>query len=103
MNTSLPLVSAASARVVEMRPGLYVLRYISAEDERIPPFIEVSTSSRQRAAVDIVSWPGDPDGVLERPGSVLVISVSARASLRISVHPRVRGGSVAADVRLEDI
>lgn len=89
------------SQIVEVRRGLYALRYVSALSGKISPRITAETDSE--AEIELIGLPGARYATLSEPGDLLVVRAFGPAQLRLKVTPASDGGSIVADVRLEDL
>jgi len=90
-------------RRVDLERGLYVLRYVSATDSTVPPVFEISVAEEQRSAVTLIPFPGERAGLLSLPGDFLVVRALTRSFIKVRARPRVRNGSIAGELRLENL
>ncbi|MFG1463052.1 hypothetical protein V5F77_09120 [Xanthobacter sp. DSM 24535] len=88
---------------VNVEPGLYVLRYASAGNTRLPPLVEVACDARAQQVVTLIGDPRSASGVLVAPGAALVIRSVGSASVQIKVRAMEPGGSLDARVTLEGV
>jgi hypothetical protein len=88
-------------RVVEIERGLFLVRYVAAEDEASPPSVKVSSEPAADRNVSLMLHPDRGDAVLWQPGSSLVVRTMAQSKLLIEVTPAQHDGSGAATVRME--
>ena len=70
---------------LDVKPGLYALRYVGSTDVRSAPSAAVRPIEASLHAIEIVSAPGVPAGELRAPGSSVVILASASGSVEISL------------------
>lgn len=89
--------------VVAVERGLYVIRYVTAEDPKFPPVAEIRQSAGLEGALEIVCAPGLPFGKLSRPGSCLVVRAEQRGELQIALRGNPQSGSLDASFRLETL
>ena len=83
--------------------GLFLIRYVEAEDEHDPPSIRVSIDPVQSRNVELIVHPDHGDGVLRRPGSCLVAKATAPAHILIEVSARPAHASSSATVKVEQL
>jgi hypothetical protein len=86
---------------VPIKPGIFVLRYVSAATGRAPRiFVNVSPSSAE--SVDIIFVPGKRRGVLEEPQdyALVVAGEEGRIQLTVVASP---GGDARARIQVEPL
>lgn len=89
------------SQIIEVRRGLYALRYVSALAGKTYPNITVETDSE--AEIELIGMPGAKYATLSEPGELLVVRAFGLAQIRLKVTPARESGSIVADVRLEDL
>ena len=94
---------ANQRRVVDVGRGLFVVRYVAAEDAARPPVVRVTVESSSCEHVDLIFHPDNEDGELSRPGTCLVVIATEPSKLGVEVEPSQRNGSVAAKVNIEPL
>jgi hypothetical protein len=72
---------------LEVRPGLYALRYVSSANARTAPVATVRPVSTSADCIQIVTVPGSRQGDLAAPGSSVVIVASSAGAVQISLTP----------------
>jgi hypothetical protein len=92
---------ARQRRIVDIDRGLFLVRYVAAEDEARPPTVKVSPEPVEDENVGLVLHPDQEEGVLWQPGTCLVIRSAAKSKVSIEVAAAQDNGSVAATVRME--
>lgn len=89
-------------RVVPVRAGLYVLRYVSTRAGATPPLVHVaSREPAPRCELILSDSRSAPE--LGAPGEGLVVRAEAQTDLILTVIPAFRGGSVDAELALEPV
>jgi len=96
-------LSSERTSAVAVQRGLYVVRYVTADDSSYPPIAEIRQSAGPEGAVEIISAPGTSTGKLTRPGSCLVVRAEQHAELLIILRGSAVGGSLDASFRLESL
>jgi hypothetical protein len=86
-------------KTLEVRRGLYLIEYASADDDVHPPKITVSVD-RGDGDISLISSPDFEQGVLWSPGACLVAQAAQAGRLRFIVSPSISNGSTAAQVHL---
>lgn len=89
------------SQIIEVRKGLYALRYVSALAGKAAPKITAETNSE--AEIELIGMPGAKYATLSEPGELLVVRAFGPAQIRLKVTPARESGSIVADVRLEDL
>lgn len=89
------------SQIIEVRKGLYALRYVSALAGKAAPKITAETDSE--AEIELIGMPGAKYATLSEPGELLVVRAFGPAQIRLKVTPARESGSIVADVRLEDL
>jgi hypothetical protein len=92
---------AKQRRVVDVDRGVFLVRYVAADDEARPPAIKISPEPFSDKNVSLVLHPDQGEAVLWRPGTCLVVRTTTPSKLSIEVMPAQIGGSVVATVRME--
>jgi hypothetical protein len=82
--------------------GLFVLRYVDREISGAP-VITVRPSPGSEHSLTFAHHPDLSPTILDRPGTVVVVSSLGNASLQISAQARTVGGSLDARVDLEPL
>ena len=99
------MIHAASKERVATLPvgrGLFVLRYASSGSADAPRvFVRPSPSSEK--SLQIISAPGQDEGVLSKPGASAVVVANDVASLHVTVSASSPDGDLDANVQLETI
>lgn len=88
---------------VAIKPGLFLVRYATAEDQAHPPIVKVSSTPAQNQDISFVLDPEHTEAVLWQPDSCLVVRALAPGELSVEVMPSQTGGSAAATVRIEPL
>jgi hypothetical protein len=95
-----PLLNLAQAKVVELDPGLFVIRYVSSP-ARVAPVITIACEHGSHRDVTLLSPPGYSAGKLVQPGDALVVQARQCAQLSVQVRSSVPNGSWEAQVSVE--
>jgi hypothetical protein len=90
-------------RVVDLDRGIFLVRYVAADDGAKPPAIRVSPERASDKTVSLVLHPDQNEAVLWQPGTCLVVRTTTSSRLSIEVIPAHVGGSVTATVRMEKL
>jgi hypothetical protein len=88
-------------RVIEIDRGLFLVRYVTADDGTRPPSVKVSSEPMSDRNVSLVLHPDCQDAVLWQPGASVVIRATTSSKLLVEVVPIDEGGSLAATVKVE--
>lgn len=88
---------------VSVDRGIFLVRYVSADDEAMPPKVAVSSDQASSRNLSLVLHPDHDNAVLWQPGSCLVVRAMEPGTLCINVVPIQKGGSAAATVRIEPL
>lgn len=86
---------------IQVERGLVLIRYDRAVDERNPPVVKAVLKGNDSRLVRLVLSPDAREAYLSHPGTAFAAVVEATATIVIEVSPSVRGGSVAASVKVE--
>lgn len=87
------------ARAMPVSRGLYALRYLAAEDGRVPPRVVASFAPDSDPAAQLYYGPDNPDGVLRGPGDAVVVSVSSDSIVVVTIF--VEGNARNDGVKLK--
>jgi hypothetical protein len=93
--------AAAQVKTVEVARGLFVVRYVSAEDEFEPPTVTFAVDPSQEQNAEFILHPDANEAVLWQPGSALIIRTVRPIKMQVEVTPRRQAGSIAANVKVE--
>jgi hypothetical protein len=88
---------------VNLDRGIFIVRYSAAEDEAFPPKVTIGAGPGSEASLASILHPDEPEPVLWRPGTALVVQVVEPAVLLVEVAPSRPLGSVVATVRIETL
>jgi hypothetical protein len=96
-------VSQNSERVVAVpiKPGIFVLRYVSAATGR-PPRIFVNISPSSSESIDVIFVPGKAKGVLEEPRDYALVVAGEEGRIQLTVVSSP-GGDARARVQVEPL
>jgi hypothetical protein len=94
--------SMGQTKAVDITRGLFVIRYGAAEDEFHPPKVTVGLATGVQD-VEFVLHPDAQEPVLWKPGTSLVVRAATPTKLQIEVTPSREGGSMAANVKVEQL
>jgi hypothetical protein len=95
--------SAQRTSSVAVDRGLYLVRYVSAQEAANAPIAEVRQAIGSEGAIEIISAPGIPIGKLTRPGSCLVVRAEQAGELTVLLRAKSPGSSLEASFRLESL
>jgi hypothetical protein len=87
-------------KFLDLRRGLFLVRYDSAEDEKNPPRVLIAPNAEQSDVVEIILPPDAREAVLWSPGSSLVVRATQAARLQVFVGSTEPNGSIDARVQL---
>jgi hypothetical protein len=93
--------AAAQVKTVEVARGLFVIRYVSADDEFEPPTVTFAVDPSQEENAEFILHPDANEAVLWQPGSALIIRTVRPIKMQVEVTPRRQAGSIAANVKVE--
>jgi hypothetical protein len=88
---------------IDIDPGLYLVRYATAEDTARPPRIMLTPHRGSERVLELMTHPAEERAVLWEPGACLVVRASAAGKLLVEAEPDVEGSSAAASVRVEPL
>jgi hypothetical protein len=91
----------ARQQIIDVRKGLFLVRYASAEDRASPPSVRVAPAPGSERTAEVIQHPEAREAALWRPGTCLVVRASAPSSLIVNVQPLEPSGSVAVSVEIE--
>lgn len=86
-----------------LHQGLFLVRYVNADDRARPPKIRVTAEREQEHDFLMVVHPDHADAVLSQPGACLLVMASEAGELTIEVTPSHHDGSSAATVQIEPL
>ena len=90
-------------KIIELKRGLFVLRYASTENDAFPPKVTIAPEARSIDNVQFVLHPDREEAVLWRPGTALVVQAAGPAKLQVEVKATDANGFSSATVRLEEL
>ena len=90
-------------KTVPINRGLFLVRYDSAPDAVDPPRARLFAEPGNEQHVAIISHPDASDGVLNGPGTMLVIRSTRPANLIVEIVPARDNGSLAATIKVEAV
>ncbi|TXN07164.1 hypothetical protein FV222_03095 [Methylobacterium sp. WL103] len=88
-------------RVLTLKSGLYLLRYVSADDLRYPPRVLVAADPDQSDGLSIQPMPGRAHNLLRKPGEVLIATVEGEARLLVSTLREAAGISDTIVIKVD--
>lgn len=91
----------ASSRRLVVKPGISMLRYLSAEDVDNPPSLVIDAGRLAAAGYPPVAGPGLSANRMIAPGEVIVLRSDVETEIRVSVEVGPRCSSSAVEVRIE--
>ncbi len=92
---------AGQVKTVDVGRGLFVIRYVSADDEFEPPIVELAIEPSQDDSAEYFLHPDADKPVLWQPGSSLILRTKGPTKIQVEVTPRRQAGSIAANVKVE--
>jgi hypothetical protein len=92
---------AGYVKTVEVANGLFIVRYVSADDAFEPPIVILSLDLSQAQDAKFFLHPDAQEPILWQPGSSLIMRTVRPVKIQIEVTPRRRAGSIAANVKVE--
>jgi hypothetical protein len=90
-------------QTITLDRGLFLVRYVAAEDQARPPRVKVSADPTAGKNIQFLLHPDHSVPVLWQPDTCLVIHAKESAQLAVRVIPAREGGSIAATVRIEPL
>ena len=93
----------AQQKTIDLKRGLFLIRYEGAEDKSAPPTVRIFPDRGQDGNCTIITPPDATDSILYGPQSGLVISAERPSRVGIEVAPAYRGGSTSANVKIEPL
>ncbi|MFL9829110.1 hypothetical protein, partial [Rhodoplanes sp. SY1] len=87
--------------VFDLARGLFVVRYVAADDRSSPPEVMLATDGHDGPAPVLRREGGDE--ALRAPGDRLVIRVDQATTIRLAVKPTRPGGSSVARVTIASL
>jgi hypothetical protein len=93
----------AQRRAIDVGRGVFLVRYVAAEDVTLPPVVKVSAEPRSDTTVDFFLHPDHGEPVLLRPGTCLVLRATTPTQVAIEVTPSQQNGSESATVNVEPL
>ena len=94
---------ASQRRSIEIDRGLYLIRYVTAEDKERPPAVRVRLDRAGAGSATLLFHPDQNDAVLWQPGAALAVRATRPVKLAIEVTSSDQDGSTAALVRIESL
>jgi hypothetical protein len=88
---------------VELNRGLFLVHYISAEDEAFPPQVKVFAAPGHERQIQIATHPDSDPNTLWHPNTSLVVRANAAATLQVEVLSARPNSSRNAVVKIEPI
>jgi len=89
------------SKTVDVRRGLLLVRYATAESESRPPKVRISVNPKDAKHVELILNPDYQEAWLYQPGSCLVARATRPGQILVDVIPADENGSTAATVQLE--
>jgi len=90
-------------KIIELKRGLFVVRYASTENDPFPPKVTVAPEARSIDNVQFVLHPDREEAVLWHPGTALVVQAVGSAKLQVEVKATDANGFSSATVRVEEL
>ncbi len=90
-------------KIIELKRGLFVLRYASTENDSFPPKVTVAPEARSIDNVQFVLHPDREEAVMWHPGTALVVQAAGPAKLQVEVKATGANGFSSATVRVEEL
>jgi hypothetical protein len=91
---------SGQAKTVDIVRGLFIVRYAAAEVEFHPPKVTIGLDSGD---AELLLHPDAEEPVLWKPGTALVVRARTASKLQIEVTASREGGSLAANVKVEQL
>jgi len=96
-------MAMAQRRTAEIGRGLFLVRYVGADDQAQPPRVTIAIEPGSEANVGFVLHPDHSEPVLQRPGTSLVVRAASPGLLGVEVEPQKANGSIAATINIEPL
>ena len=90
-------------RTIDVDRGLFLVRYIAADDTAQPPQVKVAPEPTSVQHLEVILHPDQEEPVLSCPGACVVVRATMPGQLAVEVWPSRRNGSVAATVNIEPL
>ena len=88
---------------VAVRRGLHVVRYAASKAPSDFPIAQVRPAPGSESLVEVISAPGAPMGVLDRPGACLVVRAHGEAQLIVALRRSAPNGSLDASFQIDPL
>jgi hypothetical protein len=92
---------AGHVKTADVASGLFIVRYISADDAFEPPIVTFTLDPTQEQNAEFFLHPDAHEPILWQPGSSLIMRTVRPVKMQIEVTPRRQAGSIAANVKVE--
>jgi hypothetical protein len=92
---------AGHVKTANVASGLFIVRYVSADDAFEPPIVTFTLDPSQEQAAEFFLHPDAHEPILWQPGSSLIMRTVRPVKMQIEVTPRRQAGSIAANVKVE--
>src|ERR1700722_17166313 len=92
---------AGHVKTANVASGLFIVRYVSADDAFEPPIVAFALDPSQEQDAEFFLHPDAREPILWQPGSSLIMRTVRPVNMQIEVTPRRRAGSIAANVKVE--
>jgi hypothetical protein len=90
-------------QTITLDRGLFLVRYVTAEDQTLPPRVKFSADPASNKNIRFLLHPDHNEPVLWQPDTCLVLYATATAKLAVRVIPAREGRSIAATIRIEPL
>lgn len=93
----------ARQQLVDIRKGLFLIRYATADDRVDPPSVEISIASGSERNLTLILHPEAREASLWQPGSCIVVRATAPGQAIVTVTPTRPRGSSTASIQIESL
>ncbi len=92
---------AGNVKTADVASGLFIVRYVSADDAFEPPIVTFTLDPSQEQDAEFFLHPDAHEPILWQPGSSLIMRTVRPVRMQVEVTPRRQAGSIAANVKVE--
>ena len=95
--------SALRQRFVDVERGLFLVRYVTADDVALPPEVRLTPEPNGADDIRFVLHPDEDEAVLRHPGTSLVMLAEGSGRLVVDIAPSQEEGSIGAKIAIEPL
>lgn len=88
---------------IALQRGLFVLRYVRSSKAGPAPTVLVQPAMESQGVIEVISAPGDRQGVISSPGGCLVVRAERAGTLQVTVQALAGVSAPEAELRLEPL